>query len=171
MPKFFKDILEDGNRVGKIVSDEPVGTGETKAGNTWNDWDVTLDDGFKTVLRTFGDKGNGHARSSVGADQEFFLNNGFINFKDASGSYKKTAVPDAKEYPKQVKSDRVDQSVWDRKDREASRSMALSYAKDLAVAGKIEVDGISDLGEKFANFITAIPMTNETPVEELDVPF
>jgi hypothetical protein len=168
---YFKDVLEEGNRIGQIVAG-PTEDGYTKANNPWKQWDVVLDDGFATNMRTYGERGNDQAQENIGKDQEFYLKGGFINFKAASGerpSVAPQATPKPQAAPSHTSSpNAVEQSVWDRKDRESNRSIALSYAKDLCVADIIKFEAILESALSFVNFIQEKP---ERKDEDLSVPF
>ncbi len=163
MPNLNQIITDEGQAVGSIISDMPMEEGTTKKGTPWLDWDVLLEDGRKAPFRTFGDRANGEARANVSKRIEFYNNNGFTNMREPSGAPKAVSVGNGGTPVNVVKSKSVDPSVWAKKDEEKRRSMAISYSKDLCVAGKVELDSLESTADRFLAYIEG--------KEALDSPF
>ncbi len=60
-----------------------------------------------------------------------------------------------KEAPKEplVRAAKQADTDWAKKDTERNRSMCISYAKDLAVAGKVEVSAIVEFADIYLHYI------------------
>ena len=143
------------------VMEGRVREGTAKSGKKWGHYEVSVDGGTECYA-AFGDKGFDICDALFGKKVEFVANGRFVNPKEIKGGtdlkpIKTASVGHGGTAVKMQPAQEVGQDTWDRKDREKNRGIAISYAKDLCVAGIIELDAIRAKAEEFAEFISGSP--------------